>query len=462
MQPPGAATSPRAPSAARAPSPGERLRHVPRALGVPQLARLLGWGLWTLAAAAASAPLERLSKRGAALRARRHARATARLVAVLGALKGVFAKAGQFAAIRHDVLPAALTGPLATLRDRVPPLPFSRIRAAVERELGAPLDALFADFERQPLGAASVAQVHRARLPSGESVAVKVQYPWLQTSLLADLAIARALFTWLARGSGLDAGRVFAEFAGGMREELDFEREGRVAREIAANLADDPQIQVPSVFPSHSGRRVLTMSYHPAVAIDDRSGLARLRVEPRALLEIVGRAYAKQVFADGLFHADPHPGNLFVLDEPTAHEQPRVLFVDFGLSRRLDPELRREMRRGIHAVLQRDVDGFVTAMQRMGMVAPGSEARLRRAVEAMLDQIGGGGALGASGSAVLGLKDRAVALLRETPGIQLPNDLLLYAKTMSYVFGLGAELAPEVDLMKVSLPHLLRFLGERD
>jgi predicted unusual protein kinase regulating ubiquinone biosynthesis (AarF/ABC1/UbiB family) len=454
-------TGPRAPTR-EVGGPGERLRHLPRALGVPQLAQLSGWALAALAAAALSLPFERLSAHGAARRARRQERAVARLVAVLGGLKGVFAKAGQFAAIRHDVLPASWTGPLATLRSRVPPLPFPRIRASVERELGAPLATLFEDFEPEPLGAASIAQVHRARLPGGEPVAVKVQYPWLRSSLRADLAVARLLFSWLARGSRLDAGRVFAEFAEGVREELDFEREARVAREIAANLADDPQIRVPSVHASHSTRRVLTMSYYPAVPIDDLRGLARLGVEPQAAIEIVGRAYAKQVFADGLFHADPHPGNLFVLDEPTAHERPRVLFVDFGLSRRLDPALRREMRLGIQAVLRRDVAGFVAAMQRMEMIAPGCEAQVQRAVETMLERIGTDGALGAPGSAVLDLKDRAVALLRETPGVQLPNDLLLYAKTMSYVFGLGAELAPGLDLMKISLPPLLRFLGERD
>ncbi len=441
----------------------ERLRYTPRALGGPQAARLLAWALAAGAAAAVSLPLERFARGGEARRAARRQRALMGLIAALGALKGPFAKAGQFAAIRHDLLTAPVTAALAALRSRVPPLPFPRIRGAVESELGAPLEELFAEFDPVPLGAASVAQVHRARLPGGEPVAVKVQYPWLRVSLAADLAVLRGLFALLIRRrGGLDRDRLFEEFGAGLREELDFEQEARVAREIAANLADDPQIQVPSVHASHSTRRVLTTSYHAAVPIDDRAALARLGVEPRALIEIVGRAYAKQVFADGLFHADPHPGNLFVLDEPGARERPRVLFVDFGLSRRLAPPLRRELRRGITAVLQRDVDGFVASMDRLGMIVPGAEPGVRTAVERMLGGIGTGGALGVAGSQVLSFKDQAVALLRETAGLQLPNDLLLYAKTMSYVFGLGAELAPEVDLMQLSLPHLLRFLGERE
>src|SRR5262249_48658546 len=155
-----------------------------------------------------------------------------------------------------------------------------------------------------------------------------------------------------------------------------------------------------------------------------------------------------QIFVDGLFHADPHPGNLFVLDEPEAVSRPRVLFVDFGLSRRLDSALRSELRQGLYALLQRDVAAFVAGMQRMGMIAPGAEAGVRASVDAMFTRLASrGGALGMGGGAVLPLKDEAKALLQQTDGLQLPNDLLLYAKTLSYLFALGAELAPEVDVL---------------
>lgn len=441
------------------------MRDLPRILGITPCLRLIGWlgrcaGEWIAVGVASLVS----PSRGRRLRHDASRRRWARLVVVLGSLKGVFAKAGQFAAIRHDVLPPEATDALASLRDRVPPLPFARIRACVEAELGAPLERLFESFDARPLGAASVAQVHRARLHGGEWVAVKVQYPWLARSLPADLTLSRALLALLA---GPDRSgkrrRVFDEFASGVREELDFEREARVAGEIAENLAGDEQIVVPRVVPSHSTSRVLTMQLVPGVPIDDAAGLARLGVEPARVLEVLGRAYARQVFVDGLFHADPHPGNLFVIDEAGAGERPRVLFVDFGLSRRLDPELRRELRHGIYAAMQRDVDAFIAAMQRLGTIAPGFEPGVRAAVEAMFARMrGGGGPLGFAGSDVLSLKDEAKALLQDTPGLVLPNDLLLYAKTMSYLFALGDALAPEVDLLAISLPHLLRFLAERD
>ena len=158
--------------------------------------------------------------------------------------------------------------------------------------------------------------------------------------------------------------------------------------------------------------------------------------------------------------------SLFVLDEPDAAQRPRVLFVDFGLSRRLDPDLRRAMRQGIYALMQRDAAAFVARMNEMRMIAPGAEPGVRRAVTAMLERIaaqaGGAGMLGASGAQVLGLKDEAKQLLQETPGLQLPNDLLLYAKTLSYLFALGEDLDPDVDLMKLSIPYLLQFLATRD
>ena len=147
-----------------------------------------------------------------------------------------------------------------------------------------------------------------------------------------------------------------------------------------------------------------------------------------------------------------------MIDEPDAAVRPRVLFIDFGLSKHLAPELRRELRLGIHALLRRDVEGFLDGMERMGMIEAGARDGVRVAVAAIFERMAGEGqVLGLGGAQVLALKDQAKRLLDETPGLQLPNDLLLYAKTMSYLFALGDQLAPDVDLMKLSVPYLLRF-----
>jgi ubiquinone biosynthesis protein len=396
---------------------------------------------------------------------------TQRLVALLGGLKGAFAKAGQFASARPDVIPAGAAEAFARLRDRVPPLPFALIRAVVEQELALPIGEAYDSFDEEPIGAASVAQVHRATLLGGQEVVVKVQYPWIRDSLPRDLAVLRvaARFSVWLRGRtrwGVDFDRFFDEFAGGLREELDFVREGEVASEIAGNLAADTQVVVPEIIAERTTHRVLTMTWHDCINVADRSGLDARGISRAAVLEVVTRAYAKQVFVDGLFHADPHPGNLFVLDEPEAGASPRVLFVDFGLSKRFDEELRRALRQGIYAVLQREPATLVARMGELGMIGPGAEPGVRLAVDEMFEriaeQVGQGGMLGSSGAQVLALKDEAKRLLQETEGLQLPNELLLYAKTLSYVFALGEELDPEVDLMKISIPYLLQFLATRE
>jgi len=392
-------------------------------------------------------------------RAARDARSARRLAESLGRLKGPYAKLGQFASVRHDVLPDAWRGELTTLRDRVPPLPLRRVRGLLEAELGRPLEEAFRSFEARPLGAASIAQAHRAELPDGRPVVAKIQYPWLEAALPTDLALLRGVVSWLARrrDAGHEPLRWFDEFASGMQGELDFTREAEIAAEISANLADDPRVLVPEVIPSHSSRRVLTVAHHDAIPITDLPALRARHIDPAEVLEILVQAYAKQIFVDGLFHADPHPGNLFVVDAPGA---PRVLFVDFGLSRRLAPELRDESRRAIFAVLQGDVDAFLASMTKLDMISPGSEREVRAAVDEMLGAMKAEGSpLGLGADRILSLKDEALVLLRETPGLQLPNDLLLYARTLSYVFSLGRELAPEVDLMKLTVPWLLRFLA---
>ena len=443
-----------------------------RTLGIEPALRILGLTIWV----AGEGLLARL--RGGfkpqsdrkALRDAAQDRAVIRTVALLGHLKGAFVKAGQFAALRHDLISAHTASVLASLRDRVPPLSLQQLEPLILEELGSENRDQITDIEPVPLGSASLAQAHRAWLNDGSEVVIKVQYPWIEDATPRDITLLRTLARlsagWLRRRPGsVGIEQLFDEFSEGLMSELDFREEARSAQAIATNLASVPGVVVPKIYPALSSKRMLTMSYHPCVPIHDTQTLKQLGVPPADLLTRLAHAYAKQVFVDGLFHADPHPGNLFVLDTPDAGDNPQVLFVDFGLCRQLSPELKAAMRQGIYAVLQRDPDAFILRMNEMGMIAAGSEEGVRRAVVKMFETMqsaASGNPLDASSGGVLALKDEAKRLLQNTPGVQLPNDLLLYAKTLSYLFALGELLDPDVDLMKISLPYLMRFLAAQD
>ena len=381
-----------------------------------------------------------------ARRARRAARAAAQRVArALGELKGPFAKAGQFAvAPLRRARARACARRFATLQDRVPPRPFAEIvalrRGGARRAARRALRRVRA--RRRSAPRRSRRCTARAS-SSGERVAVKVQYPWLAHSLPADLALARLLLRALggAPRRAASRARLFDEFAAGLAEELDFEREARVAardrreprRRSAGRGARDP----PRALDAPRADDELPAG-DPDRATAPRSRAAASRC---ATCSRRSRAPTRSRSSSTASSTPiPHPGNLFVIDEPDAAVRPRVLFIDFGLSKRLDPALRRELRLGIHALLRRDVEGFLDGMERMGMIAPGARdgvrARSRRCSSAWRAR--GTGARRSAAAQVLRAEGPGQARCSsETPGLQLPNDLLLYAKTMSYLFALG-------------------------
>ena len=388
-------------------------------------------------------------------RAERDAAAGRRVAEALGSLRGIYTKLGQHLATRVDALSDEFRAPLEALLESAPPVPFPLIRAEIERGLGSA--QRFAWIDPEPLGTASIAQVHRARLRSGAEVAVKVRHPELTPERVArDLrGLRRALpllRPWLRPE---DARALLDEVGQALQRELDFEREGHAAEQIAAAFAGDSRVLVPRVHWEATGRNVLTLDYVPRVRLDDPAALAARGVTPEACLAIVVDAYGRQVFGDGLFHADPHVGNLYLVDSPAP--PPRVLFLDFGLAERLGPEVREELRRGFQSLLKRDVDGLLAGLARLGAISPGRESEARAALEAAL-AAGAAGALGADVAGIQSLKQLGKRLLRESGAFRIPRELLLWARTLAYVYNLAERIAPGADPMRLFLPHLVRFV----
>jgi len=288
------------------------------------------------------------------------------LLASLLTLGPTFVKLGQLLSTRPDVLPPAYIDVLSRLQDEVPPAPWAEARAVLEAELG-PVGEAFDEFDTDPISGASLGQVYHATR-DGRRVAVKIRRPNIEALVEADLRVIRWLLPVVRRFIG--EGRAFSlenladEFASTIRQEMDYDREARMLNEIRANFADEEGIRIPETVESVSGPRVLTMEYVPGVKITDLEGIDRLGVDRAELATRLQRIYLKMIIDDGVFHADPHPGNLAVEDDGT------IVFYDFGMSGRVEPFVREKIVEFYVAIAERDIDGILDALIEMGTLSP--------------------------------------------------------------------------------------------
>src|SRR5262249_4699381 len=272
------------------------------------------------------------------------------------ALGGLLIKLGQFLSARADLLPPEALAELATLQDEVPAEPFEDIRAMLEGELCAPLGDLFASVDPVPVGSASFGQVHRARLRDGRVVAIKVQRPGIADIVRTDLRTLYFVFGLVRRffpsaDALLDLRALYREFSRMVYEELDYKHEGRNAERFAKSVADEPDIVVPAILWEHSTRRVLTLEWVRGIKITQIQELDAAGVSRDALVHRLIQLYVKQVLEVGFFHADPHPGNIFV--QPRAGGY-RLAFVDFGMMGTVTPHMKAGLRMCFMGIIQQD------------------------------------------------------------------------------------------------------------
>lgn len=370
-----------------------------------------------------------------------------RLAAALADLGPSFIKLGQVLSVRPDLVGAAIAEDLGRLRDKLPPFPWPAAKQAIETELGAPLESLFAAFEDAPVAAASVAQVHFAQTRDGLPVAVKILRPGVEAAFARDLA----LFAWLAEAAerhlaGMARLRprdVVAALHDWVAIELDLRLEAAAASELRDNFTDDADVIVPAIDWQRTARRVMTVHRISGIAIEDREALIAAGIDVKVLADRVIRVFLKQALRDGYFHADMHHGNLFVASDG------RLELVDFGIMGRLDLKTRRFMAEMLGAFLtgnwrraaevhfeagyvpaDRSVDAFAQACRSIGepiLDRPVAEISVGRLL-AQLFQI------------------------TETFGMQTQTHLLLLQKTMVTVEGVARSLDPEINFWNAARP----------
>jgi len=389
---------------------------------------------------------------------RRNRRRAIRFREVAVEMGGVLIKLGQFLSTRVDVLPIEYNEELGSLQDQAPRVPFAAIAETIHRELGAPIAELFAHFEETPLAAASLGQVHRAQLATGEDVAVKVQRPNIDALVAADLDSLRFVIRLLGRFRAVrrqvDLDAFYTEFATILRHELDYVREGHYAERFAVNFTGEPAITLPRIYWSLSTRRVLTLEYVYGIKINNYAALDRAGIDRKRVAEILVSAYLRQFLEHGFYHADPHPGNLFVRPGPV------VVFVDFGMVGEITPRMRAKLRSGYLAIVQRDVNGIVAALDSLGFIRRGANLDpLKQSLAWMLERFWGSTLAELQQVDPREFTAELEYLVYDNP-IQLPANVAFIGRAVGTLSGLATGLDPSFDLLTVVQPFGRRLVEQ--
>lgn len=390
---------------------------------------------------------------------------------------GVLIKVGQFLSARVDVLPEEITAELAGLQDEVPAEDFTDIRRVAEAELGVPLSERFASFDTSPLAAASLGQVHRAQLHPNDigegqkaDVVVKIQRPNIETIISTDLAALRTIGGWLQRYRPIrqraDVPALLNEFSRTLYDEIDYLAEGRNAETFAANFRNRPEVSIPYVVWSHTTRRVLTLEDVFAIKITDYAAITTAGIDRVLVARRLFDIYLQQIFEDNFFHADPHPGNLFVTPLSGSDDNGprwRLTFVDFGMVGRIPPNLRAGLRELIIGVGSKDSDRLVNSYQKLGVLLPHADiAKLKQAEAMAFDRFWGKTIDELRQTTFEEMHEFAKEfrdLVYDMP-FQIPQNLIFLGRAVAILSGMCIGLDPQFNLWERLAPFAQKLIAE--
>ncbi|WP_324642092.1 ABC1 kinase family protein [Pseudarthrobacter sp. LT1] len=438
--------------------------------------RILRFAAWNLAATwwfELFLPRIGLSRVAARTRSRRMRRFAQRFHDLAVDLGGLMIKVGQFLSSRLDVLPPEITKELEGLQDEVPPVAFPAISALAARELGTPLDRVYASVDPTPIAAASLGQAHRGRLNPADAgdtgldaVVLKVQRPGIGAIVDVDLAALRKVAGWLSHirlvSRRADMPALVEEFAQTSLLEIDYLHEAVNAERFAADFAGDDRVEVPGVVWERTTRRVLTLEDVTAIKITDVGALRAAGIDPAAVAPVFASIMFDQLFTNGFFHADPHPGNIFVTPVPPGAGLPwKLTFIDFGMMGEVTASTRSGLRKLLIAAAARDGKGLVAAINDVGVLMPSADSvALERAMTQLFARFGGMGFAELREVDPREFRDFAVEfgdVVRSLP-FQLPENFLLIIRAMSLTSGVCSALDERFNLWDSVEPYAAQLL----
>lgn len=374
-------------------------------------------------------------------------------------LQGLLIKVGQFFSTRVDVLPPEYTGELAQLQDEVPPVPFAGIRSVIEAELGS-LESVFMEVDSTPLAAASLGQVHKGKLKDGTEAAIKVLRPGVDQIIEVDLKAFRSVI-WMIKvftdwNKTIDLDDLYRDFADTLHDELDYTKELAHLERFKQNFAEDQKVSVPGVYPQFCSKRVITMQYVSGFKITDTKAMTKAGIILKELALVLVNTYLKQVLVDGFYHADPHPGNLFVRPDGG------IIFIDFGMMGRITPGDRAAIRKMIEGVITGDAEPMVEGLLGLGVIRPHANlVTLRKAVALLLQEL-----RSTSFDDIGSLNvDSLLQELREfiySEPFQFPSHYTFLGRALGTLSGLAAGLDPALNVLEMLEPYAHYVLGDED
>ncbi|AFY70128.1 ABC-1 domain-containing protein [Thalassoporum mexicanum PCC 7367] len=377
-----------------------------------------------------------------------------------------FIKVGQLLSTRADILPSESVEELSKLQDKVPAFSYEKARKIIEKELGKPIGKLFAYFDRVPMAAASLGQVHKASLFSGEEVVVKVQRPGLLKLFAIDLAILKKIAQYFQNhpkyGKNRDWVGIYEECRRILYEEADYLNEGRNADTFRRNFRHVGSIIVPRIYWRYASRRVLTLEYLPGIKISNYDALEAANIDRSSIAKIGAQSYLEQLLNHGFFHADPHPGNLAVTSSG------QLIFYDFGMMGQIQSITRTKLMRTFFGVAKKDANEVVNSLVELGALKiTGDPGPIRRSVQYMLDNFMGdqNGENSRNGSSTTTLESSSIAEISDDlydiaydQPFRFPATFTFVMRALSTLEGLGKGLDPNFDFMAVAKPFALELM----